>query len=101
MKQITVTPMISPAVASAIRQEAHPLEERNPKAFHPWRTEIRSHLWMDTIRKRIDLMKLPIASLRPDRIVLKGNLEGLMIQELMMIGLTEEENYRIRSWQNQ
>ncbi|MBR0116511.1 MAG: hypothetical protein IJM04_04435 [Prevotella sp.] len=80
-------------------QKAGKSDNKNSTAYMPWRTEIRSRLWMDTIRRRIEMLGLKIESAGAGKITLRGKQCGILIQELTAIGLVEDEHFEIRTWQ--
>ena len=80
-------------------QKAGKSEKKNSTAYMPWRTEIRSRIWMDTIKRRIEKLGLKIESAGAGKITLRGKQCGILIQDLTSIGLTEDEDFKIRTWQ--
>lgn len=94
-------------VLSEAREELKKLQEEkakaegryNPTAYMPWRTTVRSRIWMDTIKKRIQKLGLKIENEAPGKITLRGKQCGVLLQDLMEIGLTEDEDFEITTRQ--
>ncbi len=94
-------------VLSEAREEVKRLQEEkakaegtyNPTAYMPWRTTVRSRIWMDTIKKRIQKLGMKIESEAPGKIILRGKQCGALLQDLTEIGLTEDEDFEITTRQ--
>lgn len=95
------------AELSRLRAEVKKLQEEkakqegkwNPTSWMPWRTEVKSRLYIGTIRRRIEKLGLKIDNENPKRIVLRGKQCGVLLKDLTDCGLTEDEDFEIRTWQ--
>ena len=88
------------AVVKALKdQKAKEQGEWNPTSYMPWRTEVKSKLYLPIVKSIAKKLKIEIISQSTGKLILKGKKDSQICAELQDMGLTLDKDYEFRTWQ--
>ena len=88
------------AIVNALKEQKAKEEGKwNPTTYMPWRTEVKSRLYLPVIKSIVKKLKIEILSQSTGKLILKGKKESQICAELQDMGLTPDSDYEFRTWQ--
>ena len=88
------------AIVKALKEQKAKEEGTwNPTSYMPWRTEVKSRLYIPIIKSIAKKLKIEIISQSTGKLILKGKKDCQICAELQDMGLTPDEDYEFRTWQ--